>query len=106
MYCAVAFAADGFEVGEVPGVELEVGVGQATLEGADAVVHLCGGREDAFGKTLLAEAAIALKHGFADRTPAAVIIDELVAAVVVVARLLWLRLWPKYARHRAPPFCV
>lgn len=106
MDCGVAVAADGFEVGEVPGEELEVGVGQATLEGADAVVHLGGGREDAFGKALLAEAAIAGHHLLTQRTPARVVVDQLVAAVVLVAGLLGLWLGPKYARHRAPPFCV
>ena len=102
----VAVAADGFEVGEVPGIEVEVLLAQSPLEGADTVVHLGGGREDAFGKTLLAEAAIAGHHLLTQRTPARVVVDQLVAAVVLVAWLLGLRLRPKYARHRAPPFCV
>ena len=50
----MAVAADGFEVGEVPGVEVEVLLAQSPLEGADAVVHLCGGREDASAQALLA----------------------------------------------------
>lgn len=102
----VAVAADGFEVGEVPGVEVEVLLAQSPLERADAVVHLGGGREDAFGKALLAEATIAGHHLLTQRTPARVVVDQLVAAVVLVAGLLGFGLRPKYARHRAPPFCV
>ena len=102
----VAVAADGFEVGEVPGVEVEVLLAQSTLEGADAVVHLCGGCEDATAEALLAEATIAGHHLLTQRTPARVVVDQLVTAVVLVAGLLGFRLRPKYARHRAPPFCV
>ena len=102
----VAVAADGFEVGEVPGVEVEVLLAQSTLEGADTVVYLGGRREDATAQAFLAEAAIAGQHLLTQRTPSRVVVDQLVAAVVLVAGLLWLRLGPKYARHRAPPFCV
>lgn len=102
----VAVAADGFKVGEVPGVEVEVLLAQSTLEGADAVVDLGGGREDAFGKTLLAEAAIAGHHLLTQRPPARVGIHQSLAAFVVWLGRSWLRLRPKYARHRAPPFFV
>ena len=95
----MAVAADGFEVGDVPGVEVEVLLAQATLEGADAVVDLGGGSEDAFGKTLLAEAAIAGHHLLTQRTPARVVVDQLVAAVVLVAGLLWLGLGTKDSWH-------
>ena len=95
----VAVAADGFEVGEVPGVEVEVLLAQSPLEGADAVVYLCGGREDAFGKALLAETAIAGHHLLTQRTPARVVVDQLVAAVVLVAGLLGFRLWTEDSWH-------
>ena len=103
---SVTFRADRLQVFEAPGVEVEVGLAQSTLEWADAVVHLRGGREDAFGKALLAEATIAGHHLLTKRTPARVVVDQLVAAVVLVAGLLGLRLGPKYTRHTAPPFCV
>lgn len=102
----VAVAADGFEVGEVPGVEVEVLLAQSTLEGADAVVDLGGGREDAFGKTFLAEAAIAGQHLLTQRPPSRVGIHQPLAAFVVGLGRSWFWLWPKYSRHRAPPFCV
>ena len=95
----VAVAADGFEVGEVPGVEVEVLLAQSPLEGADAVVHLGGGREDAFGKALLAEAAVAGHHLLTQRSPSRVVVDELVAAVVLIAGLLGLRLGTKDSWH-------
>ena len=95
----VAVAADGFEVGEVPGVEVEVLLAQSTLEWADAVVHLGGGREDATAKALLAEAAIAGHHLLTQRPPARVVVDQLVAAVVLVAGLLGLRLGLKNSGH-------
>ena len=95
----MAVAADGFEVGEVPGVEVEVLLAQSPLEGADAVVDLGGGREDAFGKALLAEAAIAGYHLLTQRTPSRVVVDKLVAAVVLVAGLLWLGLGTKDSWH-------
>ena len=45
MNSRVAIAANGFEVIHVPCVELEIGVADAVLEGADFVVYLGGGRE-------------------------------------------------------------
>lgn len=95
----VAVAADGFEVGEVPGVEVEVLLAQSSLEGADAVVHLCCGCEDATAEALLAEATIAGHHLLTQRTPSRVVVDQLVAAVVLVAGLLGFRLGTKDSWH-------
>ena len=99
MYRGVAVAADGFEVIHAPGIIFEIGIGKAALEGAHTVVDLCRRSDEPFLDALLAEATIALKHGLTDRTPAAVVVDKLVAAVVVVAGLLGLGFGSKYSRH-------
>ena len=99
MDCGVAVGADGLEVLKAPGVILEVGLAEADLEGADLMVDLVRRGQPPLFQAFLAEAAVADHHLLTQRSPAAVVIDQLVAALVVAGGFLGLVLRTVNAGH-------
>ena len=98
----MALRTDRFKVFQAPGVIVEVGIGKADDERAHLVVHLCCRGEPSLLQALLAQASVTLHDGSADRAPARIVIDKLVASVVVARWTLRFGFRTVYSWHRAP----
>lgn len=92
MYSGVAVGTDGLKVLEAPGVIVEVGLTKTDDEWTHKMVDLVAWCDDAALHALLAQSTIPLQHLLTDASPARIVIDKLVSAMVVAGWFLGLRL--------------
>lgn len=95
----VAVCTDRLEILKAPGVIVEVGLTKTDDEWTHKMVDLVARSDDALLHALLAKSAIPLKHLLTDASPARIVIDKLVAAVIVAGRFLWFGFRTEYSWH-------